>query len=87
MVLRIVWPALDRSLEALAALGDSIVENLRLVPGMHVVLDYIKRSYQHDPVRIVFEALLGLFALSYFLRQPRERKIKLTEKVKKILIR
>lgn len=55
---------------------------LRQVPGMWFVVDYIERSYQNDPFRMVLEGLVLLFAINYlFNREKKESNVeKLTEK-------
>lgn len=54
---------------------------MRAIPGMTIVVDYIERSYQHDPIRLLLEALLLIFALNYvFYREKKKTDVeKLTE--------
>ncbi|SCV02457.1 LAME_0H00958g1_1 [Lachancea meyersii CBS 8951] len=43
------------------------------VPGSHYVVDYVKRSHQHDPYRTVVEIFLIIYGIVYFLRKPRKQ--------------
>lgn len=46
---------------------QNVKSKLAIVPGSSIVLRYISSSYQNDPIRSVFELLLLLFAIRYFL--------------------
>ncbi|ODQ65901.1 PLP-dependent transferase [Nadsonia fulvescens var. elongata DSM 6958] len=39
----------------------------RSLPGSSIIIRYIKSSYQDDPIRSIWEALLFIFAVHYFL--------------------
>ncbi|KAI8379510.1 pyridoxal phosphate-dependent transferase [Radiomyces spectabilis] len=62
---------------------QSIYRAVTSIPGSHLVISYIKNSYQHDPFRIVLELFLVFFALKYMLSKkykPHDNAVKLTEK-------
>ncbi|SCU79551.1 LADA_0B01464g1_1 [Lachancea dasiensis] len=43
------------------------------IPGSHFVVDYVKRSHQHDPYRTIVEVFLIIYGIVYFLRKPRKQ--------------
>ncbi|CEP64031.1 serine C-palmitoyltransferase LCB1 LALA0_S10e00650g [Lachancea lanzarotensis] len=43
------------------------------IPGSHYVVDYVKRSHQHDPYRTMVEIFLIIYGIVYFLRKPRKQ--------------
>lgn len=61
----------DRLLQDFGELVNTTVEHVvsraSIVPGSSIVVRYIKSSYQNDPVRSLFEFLMLLFAIRYFL--------------------
>lgn len=62
---------MDKLLQDFGVLVNSTVEGavkqVSKLPGSSILLRYIKSSYQNDPIRSLFEALLVLFAIRYFL--------------------
>ena len=71
--------------EALKILAANLYDNIDVIPGSQIVKNYIKRSYQHDPLRVALEALLLFFALKYMTNkkyQLNSNYVKLTEKVR-----
>lgn len=62
---------MDRLQQDLSLLTENGLQTLKsklsIVPGSSIILRYISSSYQHDPIRSVFELLLLLFAIRYFL--------------------
>lgn len=55
---------------------------LQQVPGLAIVVRYVQRSYQNDPMRVIVELLLFAWALRYiFKRDERKNPEKLSEKV------
>ncbi len=74
--------------EAIKILASNLYENADILPGSAIVKDYIKRSYQNDPFRVVLEALLLFFAIRYLTTKKYQidsNFVKLTKKVKNIL--
>ncbi len=72
------------TLEALKILAVNLYDNIDIIPGSHIVKNYIKRSYQNDPFRVALEALLLFFAIKYMTNkkyQLNSNYVKLTEKV------
>jgi serine palmitoyltransferase len=51
------------------------------VPGLDVVVRYVQRSYQNDPIRVLLEVLLFAWAMHYILKRSEKDTTKLTEKV------
>jgi serine palmitoyltransferase len=48
-------------------ISSNIVDFLMKLPGGALIINYIKASHKNDPWRTIFEALLALFAIKYFL--------------------
>lgn len=72
------------TLEAFKILAANLYDNIDVIPGSHLIKDYIKRSYQNDPFRVALEALLLFFAIKYMTNkkyQLNSNYVKLTEKV------
>ncbi|KAF7722710.1 serine palmitoyltransferase component [Apophysomyces ossiformis] len=46
---------------------NSVYELIVSIPGSHLVISYLKESYQHDPFRIALELFLVFFAIKYML--------------------
>lgn len=63
---------------------DSVLHALSKIPGSKAVGAYIAKSHQNDPARTVFEILLAIFALRYFLASKQSEdyryRVKLDEK-------
>lgn len=63
---------------------EALDKKLQIVPGSQILLRYIKSSYQNDPIRSLFELLLLLFAIRYFLASKysynKKNYVQLTEK-------
>lgn len=54
------------------------------VPGLAIVVRYVQRSYQNDPMRVLLELLLFTWALYYILKRDDSKEAgKLSEKVSK----
>lgn len=51
------------------SLGKLIIQVYKLVPGGTIVVKYIKKSHQNDPLRTVLEIFLFIFMLWYFGRK------------------
>lgn len=66
-----------------------IDQNLQNLPGYSLLIGYIKRSYQNDPYRSLFELGLFIFGVIYVLRKEKKSadRIDLSEKVIKYLIK
>lgn len=47
---------------------ERAIELVERVPGGEILIKYIKHSYQDDPYRSLFEVLLLMFAITYFLK-------------------
>lgn len=76
------------TLEAFKILAINLYENIDIIPGSHLIKNYIKRSYQNDPFRVALEALLLFFAVKYMTNkkyQLNSNYVKLTEKVAKFI--
>lgn len=54
---------------------------LAQIPGMSIVLNYVRGSYQNDPFRVGLEALLVFFTIRYLLIKPKDRRLELSKKV------
>ncbi|SAM08704.1 hypothetical protein [Absidia glauca] len=62
---------------------NNLYEFILSIPGSHMVLNYIKTSYHHDPFRIALELFLVFFALKYMFSKkykPHDNAVKLTRK-------
>ena len=70
-------------IEPLAVVLSWLVNLFYWLPGSDLIVRYVQSSYQHDPFRVVLEALLVFFALKYVLSKkykPNENPIEFTEK-------
>lgn len=59
-----------------------------VMPFTAFLVKYVKKSYQNDPLRVVFELLLFLFAIKYAVSsvyRPDTNEVKLTEQVWRFL--
>lgn len=72
--------------KAAAAYANELALLFQKLPGSAILLRYIRSSYQNDPIRSVFEALLILFAIRYALSSrystQKAKNVKLTEEVR-----
>lgn len=68
--------------DALKVIYLYCINQLSQIPGMGIVFDYVKSSYQNDPFRVGLEALLVFFTARYLLSKPKKSSVELTEKVK-----
>lgn len=72
----------DAITEALWNLITTTGKALQQVPGLAVVVRYIQRSYQNDPIRVIIEVMVFIWALYYVLKRDDTKKAsRLTEKV------
>lgn len=68
--------------EALWNLITTTGKVLQQVPGLDVVVRYIQRSYQNDPIRVIIEVMVFIWALYYVLKRDDSKQAsRLTEKV------
>lgn len=67
--------------DALKVITSYAQSQLLLIPGMPIIVSYVKSSYQNDPFRVGLEALLIFFTLRYLLSAPKGNEIQLTPKV------
>lgn len=67
--------------DAVRVIWTHLQSQIILIPGMNIVADYVKSSYQNDPFRVGLEALLIFFTLRYLLSRPKQNDIELTSKV------
>jgi hypothetical protein len=68
--------------EALWNLITITGNTLQQVPGLAVVVRYVQRSYQNDPIRVIIEVLVFIWALYYVLKRDETKdNTKLTERV------
>lgn len=67
--------------DAVRVIWTHLQSQIILIPGMNIVADYVKSSYQNDPFRVGLEALLIFFTLRYLLSRPKQNAIELTSKV------
>lgn len=67
-----VAPTLELILVAVQNLFVHYLNKLELVPGGQIILRYIRSSYKNDPVRLLFELALFVFAVHYFLLAKRK---------------
>lgn len=67
--------------DAVRVIGRTAQAQVLQIPGMDIVVRYIKSSYQNDPFRVVLEALLVFFTLRYLLANPKQAQIELTKSV------
>ena len=61
--------------EAFFNLVRVIISATRKVPGLEFVINYIEKSYQHDPFRVFLELCLFGWMLYYVLKQDDKKKI------------
>lgn len=70
------------------AIGDAFW-NLLVITGdflaqfplLRHVIDYIRRSYQNDPYRVLLEILLASIVLYYLLKGDKRRELEIPEAV------
>ena len=68
--------------EAFFNLIRVVISATRKVPGLEFVINYIEKSYQHDPFRVFLELCLFGWMLYYVLKQDDKKNItKLTPQV------
>lgn len=83
------WQKMESNIkEAISDVVGPLFEWSRLlyhnVPGMSVIGRYIRNSYQNDPIRVVLELILLLFAVKYLMSKkykPDSKDVALSEKV------